>query len=226
VSVDYTTCARFCPEARCDRIPTTWTGLYLPTCLQQAELLYGGPLLADFSLPSSPVFEEWQSGEQRQFADAYLQLVLRLIDEKTVQNELNAAIAYARRYLHIDPLDETVHRRLMELLALNHERNAALAQYAVCERMLRRELDVEPAPETTALYRAVRDQQFFATPRSTARTDWTTLPSLQTPLFGREEAMRTLQHAYRRVRSGVGRIVLAAGGRARTPRLLHHARTA
>jgi DNA-binding SARP family transcriptional activator len=79
----------------------------------------------------------------------------RVVHWHGIQEEYDRAIAYARRWLALDPLQEAVHRRLMVLYAESGQRNAALRQYSECERLLNEELGVPPEEETTALYKTL-----------------------------------------------------------------------
>lgn len=69
--------------------------------------------------------------------------------------ELAAALALTERLLALEPLLEHAWRRLMRVHALRGDRAAALAAFERCERTLRDELGVRPAPETIALMQAV-----------------------------------------------------------------------
>ena len=60
------------------------------------------------------------------------------------------------------PRTSAAHRQMMRALALGGERNAALAQYDACARLLDAELGVVPAPETTALYERIRHGELVA----------------------------------------------------------------
>ena len=66
------------------------------------------------------------------------------------------AESYARRCLQLEPWDEQAHRQVMQALALQGQRSAALAQYEACRKALAEELGVEPEPETTRLYQGIR----------------------------------------------------------------------
>ncbi|MEZ4656952.1 MAG: BTAD domain-containing putative transcriptional regulator [Caldilineaceae bacterium] len=66
------------------------------------------------------------------------------------------AHGYAQRQLQLEPWQESAHRQLMEILALQGDRGAALAQFAACQRALAAELGVEPDAETVALYEQIR----------------------------------------------------------------------
>ncbi len=68
-------------------------------------------------------------------------------------------IEYARRWLALDPLHEPAHRQLMQLFAWDGQYAAALRQYQECARLLEAELGLQPDPETTALYEAIRTRR-------------------------------------------------------------------
>lgn len=126
--------------------------------LEQAVQLYRGPFLSSLSLPDAPEFELWAS-EQRSMCERLLLDALRvLIGTETTQADYSRAIQYARMYLGVDGMAEEVHRRLMVLHVLNGDRPAALQQYHRCVTILKRELGVDPLPETRAIYEAILHQ--------------------------------------------------------------------
>jgi DNA-binding SARP family transcriptional activator len=176
--------------------------------LQQAVSLYRGPFLAGFSLPECPEFEAWSLQERYAQECLYLEALDALVEERAAQGAYAEAIAYARRYLASDELAEKVHRHLIELYAATGDRGAALRQYERCVTVLERELGVSPLPETQAAYQAVlRGKPVAKKPPPT----WTTLPSLEAPLVGRDEALSRLADAHARARSGHGAAVLISG---------------
>jgi len=185
--------------------------------LQQAVNLRRGPFLAGFSLPGSPEFEAWASLEGQVWERKYLEALSGLIEAYTARSEYGDAIACAQRYLATDDLAEDVHRRLIELYAAAGDRRAAVQQFERCAIILERELSVSPLPETRAAYEAAVEGrplplQPGVPPYETLfRTAWTTLPSLDVPLVGRDSALRTLKRAYARARSGHGGMVLLSG---------------
>ena len=179
--------------------------------LQQAVDLYRGPFLAGFSLPSSPEFEAWITREQRAWERLYLQALADLMEQHAARGERDAAIACAQRYLATDDLAEDVHRRLISLYADIGDRNLALRQFERCAAALERELGVRPLPATRAVYQAVLEDRRPPPKRTTPRFTWTTLPSLDVPLVGRDEAWRRLEQAYAHARAGQGRAILISG---------------
>lgn len=177
--------------------------------LEEAARLYRGPFLEGFALPDSPAFGEWQDGVGWQLERDYLALLSKLIDVCQEEDDLDAAIGYARRYLALDELAEEAHRRLIGLYAMNGDRAAAAQQFETCALILERELGVRPLPETRAAYEAAMVEPAAATSRAPAAPVWNVLPSLDLPLIGREAAWHTLSAAYERLK--LGGLILVAG---------------
>lgn len=123
---------------------------------EKALALYVGDFLQGFFVQEAPDFEEWVS-KQRLYLH---EMALGAMNNQTLwyqqQGQYAQAIQMANRLLAFDPWREVTHRQLMLLYVRNGQRSAALAQYEHCRRMLDRELGVEPAPETVALYERIR----------------------------------------------------------------------
>jgi DNA-binding SARP family transcriptional activator len=179
--------------------------------LEQAVGLYRGPFLDGFSLPDSSEFEMWCTAERQTWERLYLEALASLIEEQAAKGEYAAAIAFAQRYLATDDLAEEIHRRLIELYAISGDRSAALRQYEQCLTILERELGVDPLPETQSAYRAVLDGSPSAGTAPAAQPTWTTLPGLDVPLIGRDDALGRLARAFARARAGRGGVVLISG---------------
>jgi LuxR family transcriptional regulator, maltose regulon positive regulatory protein len=115
--------------------------------------LYGGPYLPD------NMYEDWTVVERERLAmlfnDAALRLGTLLLDEGMAHE----VIGLAWRVLENDPAHEDAYRLLMRAHATLGERSTALRLYARCVTVLREELGVEPLPETTALYNALREMR-------------------------------------------------------------------
>lgn len=126
--------------------------------LAAAVELYADDLMAGFTLPDSPDFDEWQFFEAESLRDALGRALAALVEVHEAGRAWDVAIDYARRQLALDPLEEASHRRLMRLYAAAGRRAAALRQYAECERILQQELDVAPGEETVALREAIRSR--------------------------------------------------------------------
>lgn len=120
--------------------------------LEDAVAAYGGDFLAGFTLSDSPEFDDWQA-EQTDALRGELTAALERLASRS--SEPSAALAYARRWVHADPLAEPAHRAVMRLLFRAGDRAAALRQFRECATLLDRELGVRPMAETTALRDAI-----------------------------------------------------------------------
>ncbi len=123
--------------------------------LSQAVALYQDDLLTGFTLPGSPRFDDWQLFQTENLRRELAEALEKLVRGHSAQNEFEPALTFTRRWLALDPLQESAHRHLMLLLTLNEQRNAALIQYENCRQILADELGVEPTTETTKLYEQI-----------------------------------------------------------------------
>jgi DNA-binding SARP family transcriptional activator/predicted ATPase len=128
--------------------------------LEKALQLYQGDFLAGFHVQNAPYFEEWvlMEGERlrRMVIEGYQQLVAFYL----AQADYKAGLRNVDRWLALDRLDEIGHSQRICLLAADGQRAAALAQYETCRRVLKDDLGVEPAEQTTLLYEQIRTGQF------------------------------------------------------------------
>ncbi|HKJ38208.1 MAG TPA: BTAD domain-containing putative transcriptional regulator, partial [Anaerolineales bacterium] len=70
----------------------------------------------------------------------------------------------ARRLITLDPLNETSHRILMNVYIQARQHSAALKQYQTLEQTLRKELSLDPQPETRELYKKIRKGDISSIP--------------------------------------------------------------
>jgi len=124
--------------------------------LRQAVELYRGDFLCQFLLNDSPTFEEWAVLKRERLRRQALDAMYRLSNFHERRGEYPQALRYAMRQLELDPWREEAHRQAMRALSLSGQRSTALAQFETCRRTLVRELGVEPAPETLALYEQIK----------------------------------------------------------------------
>jgi predicted ATPase/DNA-binding SARP family transcriptional activator len=166
--------------------------------LRQAVSLYQGDLLAGF-------YDDWIFIEQDQLKEKYVQALKDVTMHYREFREYPKAIEWAQRALSANPLQEDLHRQLIELYALAEDRAAALRQYKECAAILKRELAIEPLPETRALYESLqRGQGGVRTPAP--------LPVPTGSIFvGRESVCRALDALWQGARLGQGQAVLVGG---------------
>lgn len=180
--------------------------------LLQATELYRGELLAGFSLTDAPAFEEWLLLQREELQQQALSVLLTLSTAHHRRAEWESAERFARQALRIEPWREEAHRLLMRSLAQSGQRSAALAQYQRCQDELRTGLNVEPEPETTALYQQIRSGDFAHPHTITASNAQSSaallsatpphnLPAAMTPFVGRIATQtEVVTHLQRRVR--------------------------
>lgn len=120
--------------------------------LEDAVSLYQGDFLADFYLDDSNPFEEWVETQQQTLRRQALDALETLTTIHMRQKNFPQARSYAQRQLEIDDLRESAYRQFMEILALDGQREEALAHYEQCRRLLAEELGMAPTSRTTAIY--------------------------------------------------------------------------
>ncbi len=116
----------------------------------EAVTAYGGDLMPAF-------YEDWVLSERERLRRRCLDLIDRLTTALAEDDDLTAAIGYARRRTTLEPYEEAGYRRLMELQVRDDDRSAALNTYHRCATVLERELGVSPSADTVALYRSLFD---------------------------------------------------------------------
>jgi DNA-binding SARP family transcriptional activator len=190
--------------------------------LTAAVALYGDDFMAGFGLRDSPDFDDWQFFQAESLRRDLATALERLIDCHTRLGTFEPAIAYARRWLALDPLHEPAHRQLMLLYAWAGQRSAALYQYRECVRVLDQELGVPPLDETTQLYQAIKENQTLPAPvedspgahliaerPADARPVQSTIDNPPYLLVGRTAEWRALLEAY--TAAAAGRLVVIEG---------------
>jgi DNA-binding SARP family transcriptional activator len=120
------------------------------TAYRQAIALYRGDFAAD-----AP-FEQWTLLPRESLRIKLVDALDRLSRIELADRRIDDCIATAHRMLDVDPCREDAHRLLMRCYATQGRTYQALRQYEFCERILRATIDAGPAPDTTALYRAIR----------------------------------------------------------------------
>lgn len=124
---------------------------------EEAVALYHGPFLDSFVLDSSSEYESWIVMQRALFERQYLTALSLLAENEKEKHHYTTAISYLQRSLVVDPLDEGTHQQLMEIYAAAGNRVAALREFDDYSDTLRRELAMDPLPETQALIRQLCD---------------------------------------------------------------------
>lgn len=100
--------------------------------------LYRGDFLAD--LP----YAEWAMPERHRLHDLACMGLRRLADIRLELRLIDGAVRSLERLATLQPFDEDVHRRLMELDIVQGRRSDAVRRYAVLRARIKRTFDQEP----------------------------------------------------------------------------------
>ncbi len=158
--------------------------------LVDSAKLYRNQFLTGFTLKDAYSFNEWIFAKSEELRRDLADILNSLSELYCVLNQPDKAIPYTRRLITLDPLNESSHRCLMNIYNLAGQHSAALMQYKTCEKVLRKELELDPQPETLALYKKIRKGELK--PAQVARQKETTLPKHNMPsqlssFIGREK---------------------------------------
>jgi DNA-binding SARP family transcriptional activator len=178
-----------------------------PAGLERAVGLYRGDLLSGLSVDET-VFEDWLMTERERLRELFLEALARRLAHQRTSGAAAPAVQTALRLLALDPLQEVVHRTLMRLYGQFGRRDAALRQYQECVEVLRRELGVEPEPETKAVYQEILRQ------RPGHSAEWSlsnALDPTESPFVGRAAAVARLSEITAAAWAGYGQVVAILG---------------
>ena len=121
--------------------------------LQRAIAAYGGDFLADMAAG------EWAQARRDELRRAFEAALLAAGRLHAAAGRHQPAVTAFRRAVAHEPLNETAHRELMTSWARMGETARAIRHYRELEELLREQVGVPPAAETTALYRRLLDER-------------------------------------------------------------------
>lgn len=127
--------------------------------LSKALSLYRGDFLADFSLPDSLSFENWQIIERERYRSLAVRGLTFLARLHESEIDYRSALETIDRALAFDPLQEDLQREALRYHYLSGDRAGAIRRYDQLRRHLDEELGVPPMAETRDLYQAIITDQ-------------------------------------------------------------------
>jgi len=192
--------------------------------LVEAAALYQGGFLEGLAVQEAP-FEDWLVGHRERLRERAVKCLAALLASQRTDGATETAVQTALRLLELDPLQEPVHRTLMELYVETGRRGAALRQYQLCVATLQRELRMQPEEETKALYHEILRRRSHvpadapsapqpaegARPRSASALLPEPPPAWDPPLVGRQRDVARLVQALDETAAGRGRLVALIG---------------
>ena len=114
--------------------------------LQRAVAAYGGEFLADMAAG------DWAHARRDELSRAFESALLAIGRLQAAAGRYQAAVTAFRRVIAHEPLNESAHRELMRCWERLGETARAVRHYEQLAGMLRDQVGVPPAAETTALY--------------------------------------------------------------------------
>jgi DNA-binding SARP family transcriptional activator/tetratricopeptide (TPR) repeat protein len=159
--------------------------------------------LGDF-LPDC--FADWALATRERLRARQRRALELLIDALVERRRYGKALDRARQLRSHDPLQESSYRRLMQVLALQGDRAAAVHVYHDCASILNNELGIEPAPATQELYAQLLHRNF-----EIAESSQVPQPIQRQRLVGRHPQWQQLQQAWREAQEGHAKCVVIWG---------------
>lgn len=175
--------------------------------LEEALHHYRAPFLQGMGESGSDLFDEWMLMQRERLAQKALAALNFITDAALQRADFATAQHHAQRQIEIDPLNESAYRQLLLALAKGGDSTAALAHYENLVLLLRKELEVDPLPETVALAEKIRQERGQQARKEEGKTDHaglarkgeqalhaanSALPIPFTPLIGRSQEVADL----------------------------------
>jgi DNA-binding SARP family transcriptional activator len=138
-------------RAAMEVIQTTEPAEANPQAIIQVEAgvaAYRGDLL-------ETVYSDWCLLWRENLRAQHTEALEFLLDVALARQDWAAGLRHGRALLALDPLLEHVHRAIMRCHFHNGNRPLAMRQYAICEQVLREELNVEPMDETRRIQETI-----------------------------------------------------------------------
>lgn len=135
------------------------------SALQSAVDEYGGPFLDGED-------DDWIVLERERLQCLYMRALVDLMNNAARDHRYEDALDYGRRILGHDSLRENVHRSMMLLYVMNHQRAEAIHHYGRCKNLLFQELKIDPMPQTCKLADLIRSTGIDAQLTDLARTQF------------------------------------------------------
>jgi DNA-binding SARP family transcriptional activator len=163
-----------------------------------AVAVYGGDLLPG-------LYDNWVLDERERLRRECVDLLDQLIQAKG-DDAPASIVAYARRRVELQPLEEVGYRTLIDILTRMGDRAAALQTFYRCASVLERELEVAPSQETVHLY-----ERLFASSEGALPGQARSLSHAAAVFVGRERELARLETIWSEAASGSARMVLVSG---------------
>ena len=172
---------------------------------EAARDLYHGDYLED------EPYAEWAQFPRAQWRRRYEQLLLNLAEALGQNGRFKEAITYGRETLTLDNTNETAYRLLMQSFASLGERATALKVYDEAVQILRNEIGIDPAQETTELAQQIRLSEGSWKSEAGERFSSISESAVAFPFVGRGKEVNQLTQLLSQAIAGRGQLALISG---------------
>ena len=165
------------------------------------DLIKGGNLVGALEFYRGELlegcYEDWIMGDRSARADQAVLACETIAESALASGDYDGAETCARRVLTMEPLRESALRMLMLALSSAGNHAGVEKEFARFQKLLARELNSEPDPETSAHYHKLRSRRSRASmpgrPRVASAPQAYVLPKPLTTLIGREEELQEVE---------------------------------
>jgi DNA-binding SARP family transcriptional activator/tetratricopeptide (TPR) repeat protein len=161
--------------------------------LEAALEVYTNEFLKGLRLEKTPEFDAWLDEKRTALSTVHRRAQLELAERLETKGDWFGALELHKKVLKEDVLQERQHREVMRFEYLLGNREAALAQFEECRRLLKEELGLEPLPTTVQLAQQIRAAQKL---EPSAPVQLSGAKALRIPLVGREKALSELSSSH------------------------------
>jgi DNA-binding SARP family transcriptional activator len=174
------------------------------TRLAEAAALYTGDLLTGFD-------DEWIGDERDRLRQRQIENLDRLVARCRDARDFAGALRYAQELLRLDPWREDAIRHVIALRVELGDRSGALAEFERFAQRLRDDLDVEPMPETVAVYTSIVKRSAPVAPLPEPLAAAAPHAADVLAFTGREGPLQQLAQAWSRAARGRGNLIAIGG---------------
>ena len=148
--------------------------------LIEAVSVYGGELLPGF-------YDEWALLERERLQVAFEHKMSLLLDRLVEAQRWDDVLDWGERWITLSHAPEAAYRALIMAYGTRGDISNAAAVYQRCEEALRRDLGVEPSPQTRAALERVKREATSPIELPVFRRPRTNLPAALTSFIGRNK---------------------------------------
>lgn len=186
--------------------------------LEQVVELYRADFMLGFAIRDSTPFEEWVLTESQKLSHDLLDAFSILVTWHSQHSDYNAVIRVSEKWQAVDPFEEKAIYYLLQAHAHLGNRSRAIQIFEDFEQLLRKELEIQPMPDTQDLYMQLVDGDLptgLAFRTEVQHQPRKKLPQLLKPFIGRAKELDYLGKQITNANSRLINIV-ATGGMGKT----------